>query len=341
MRLHRGAVCPSSTAVHIITVWCDSTKLAMDSSRYANSVRAGSYSLFNFRWRVSHSCSHVCPFVSAITWRSLERQSEEKISSILVGGSDLLEYNWFHVTWICRTSLRWCWFSIVDGLPCRLFSIGCDYWDRRLLFPARSCEELVVAGCISTLGTYKWETTRGGGGMVFIQRSPDLVENQVSESDGRALISEHFLHLPEGWESVRGSSFDLMLILRWSLAPYVGLIQKCFSQPHLFDVVESLVTHRDDRRCTFLDLRSIPFESGISKFEQWCLPIPRAAGSCVRLLRSNAWRICRSASVPDDVRDFAATAIDNIGRGSPLASHVTHQLINRARKHIARATDTV
>ncbi|EER18013.1 conserved hypothetical protein [Perkinsus marinus ATCC 50983] len=100
---------------------------------------------------------------------------------------------------------------------------------------------------------------------------------EVSESDGRALISEHFLHLPEGW----------------SLAPYVGLIQKCFSQPHLFDVVESLVTHRDD------------------------------------------------PSVPDDVRDFAATAIDNIGRGSPLASHVTHQLINRARKHIARATDTV
>ncbi|KAF4660752.1 hypothetical protein FOZ61_003804 [Perkinsus olseni] len=100
---------------------------------------------------------------------------------------------------------------------------------------------------------------------------------EVSESDGRALISEHFLHLPEGW----------------SLAPFVGLIQKCFSQPHLFDVIESLVTHRDD------------------------------------------------PSLPEDVRDFAAKTIDCIGRGSPLASHVTHQLINRARKHIERATNAV
>ncbi|KAF4685408.1 hypothetical protein FOZ60_006578 [Perkinsus olseni] len=100
---------------------------------------------------------------------------------------------------------------------------------------------------------------------------------EVSESDGRALISEHFLHLPEGW----------------SLAPFVGLIQKCFSQPHLFDVIESLVTHRDD------------------------------------------------PSLPEDVRDFAAKTIDSIGRGSPLASHVTHQLINRARKHIERATNAV
>ncbi|KAF4658250.1 hypothetical protein FOL47_008107 [Perkinsus chesapeaki] len=100
---------------------------------------------------------------------------------------------------------------------------------------------------------------------------------EVSESDGKALISEHFLDLPEGW----------------SLAPYIGLIQKCFSQPHLFDVVESLVTHRDD------------------------------------------------PSLPDDVRDFASRTIDNIGRGSPLASHVTHQLINRARKHIERATNAV